>query len=92
MLHLDQNLRLQIVHKIFKLIPVAASSSDDELYLISYFVICKDSWIINHYFQLENFDLASPLLLNQLLSHSLGFHPEILFQTIVKQSPFFRLK
>lgn len=58
---------------------MAASSSDDELYLISYFVICKDSRIINHSFQLENFDFVSPLLLNQLLSHSLVSHPEIFF-------------
>lgn len=92
MLHLNQNLRLWIVHKTFHLPPVAALTSDYELYLISYFVICKDSWIINHYFWLENFDLASPLLLNQLWSHSLGFHPEILFQTIVKPPTFFRLK
>lgn len=69
-----------------------ASSSDDELYLISYFVICKDSWIINHYFQLENFDLASPLLLNQLWSHSLSFQPEIPFSNNYQATNIFQLK
>lgn len=69
-----------------------ASSSDDKLYLISYFVICKDSWIINHYFQLENFDLASPLLLNQLWSHSLSFQPEIPFSNNCQATNIFQLK
>lgn len=46
-------------------------------YLISYFAICKDSQIIHHTFQLENFCFASPLFLNKLLCHSLVCHPEI---------------
>lgn len=46
-------------------------------YLISNFAICKDSQIIHHTFQLENFCFASPLFLNKLLCHSLVCHPEI---------------
>lgn len=71
---------------------MAASSSDDELYLISYFVICKDSRIINHSLQLENFDSTSPLLLNQLLSHSLVFHPEIFSSSNCQATNIFQVK